>query len=93
MFEMILQQDLGVLPVQHDVNDAVVMLDVGQTSDGPPPPGKLSASIPGTTSLEIGQSNDGPPPPPRDKLVANLPDTTSLDAGQSSDGPPPPRPK
>ena len=64
MFEMTLQQDLGVLPVQHEVNGAVEMLELGQCNDGPPPPqGKLCAAAPGTTSLEIGQSSAGPPPP------------------------------
>lgn len=66
MFEMILQQDLGVLPVQHDVNDAVVVLEIGQSSAGPTPPqGKLSANITDTTSVDIGQSGDGGPYPPR----------------------------
>ena len=89
MFEMTLQQDLGVLPVQHEVNGAVVMLEIGQSSDGPTPPGKLCATAPGTTSLEVGQSNDGPVPP-QGKLCAAAPSTTTLDAGQSSAGPTPP---
>jgi hypothetical protein len=65
MFEIAMLPAASVLAVQHDLSLDGMMLELGQTSDGPSAPKPRLMWV--DMQQGLGQTDDGPRPPPPGK--------------------------